>query len=260
MKNYIYKELIKIEKKGGRLSNTGNNVCFQLLREKTEARIPPNFQAKLNSLFYQAFKFIFKNGTGVIEKTYNKEKNKEDYIVNNYAFETLANKRAIKRLSGGARKKQLTNLGIATSEGSFLGLLGIGLPDIPIFIGVLLKSIYETAMSYGFSYDNDTEKYYILLLIEAALASGAKKRRLNTVIDKTAAEIDNNTSPNWDMESQMKQTAAALTNDLLVMKFIQGLPLVGVVGGAGNLDYCHKITDYAKLKYKKRYLLKKLSQ
>ena len=38
------------------------------------------------------------------------------------------------------------------------------------------------------------------------------------------------------------------------MKFIQGLPLVGVIGGAGDAICLKRVTDYASLKYQKRFL------
>ena len=41
------------------------------------------------------------------------------------------------------------------------------------------------------------------------------------------------------------------------MKFLQGIPLLGAVGGAYDVVYLKRITEYANLKYKKRFLLKK---
>lgn len=41
---------------------------------------------------------------------------------------------------------------------------------------------------------------------------------------------------------------------MLTSKFIQGLPIVGVVGGITNFKTLHDISTIAKLKYKKRYL------
>lgn len=41
------------------------------------------------------------------------------------------------------------------------------------------------------------------------------------------------------------------------MKFLQGIPLVGVVGGVYDMVYLKQITEYANLKYKKRFLAKK---
>ena len=38
------------------------------------------------------------------------------------------------------------------------------------------------------------------------------------------------------------------------MKFVQGIPVVGVLGGAANPVYYRKILRYVQLKYRKRYL------
>ena len=46
---------------------------------------------------------------------------------------------------------------------------------------------------------------------------------------------------------------------LLYMKFLQGIPIVGVAGGLADSVYLKKITDYADLKYRRRFLKKKLS-
>lgn len=258
MEAHIYKELQKIEKKEERLFNQKGNMDIKIFTKKVEAKIPPDFHARLNNVFYHGFKLVFQKGVGVIEKTYNKEKSQDNYDINNYAFDLLEDKRGVRRLTKAAHKKHLTNMGIAAGEGGVLGVLGIGLPDIPIFIGVLLKSLYETALSFGFSYESDEEKYYILLLIQGALGSGPKKRQLNPTIDQTAAQLDNNIAFNFDLDLQMRITAEALATDLLVLKFIQGLPIVGAVGSISNAYYCNKITDYGKTKYKKRYLLNKL--
>ena len=41
------------------------------------------------------------------------------------------------------------------------------------------------------------------------------------------------------------------------MKFLQGIPVVGAVGGLYDAVYMKRINEYANLKYKKRFLLKK---
>ena len=59
-----------------------------------------------------------------------------------------------------------------------------------------------------------------------------------------------------DFKLQMKETASAFAVDMLLLKFIQGLPVVGVIGGAANPVYYSKVMKYVQLKYRKRYLLK----
>ena len=60
-----------------------------------------------------------------------------------------------------------------------------------------------------------------------------------------------------DIKRQIEKTANALATDMLIMKFIQGIPFVGIIGGATNPVYYHKIKSYVELKYRKRYLLEK---
>ena len=68
-----------------------------------------------------------------------------------------------------ANRSNRTNVALTTIEGVALGTLGIGLPDIIVFVGMLLKGIYQTALNYGFDYDSLDEQNFILCMIEAAL-------------------------------------------------------------------------------------------
>lgn len=60
-------------------------------------------------------------------------------------------------------------------------------------------------------------------------------------------------------EEQIQKAARALSKELLYMKFLQGIPLVGVVGGAYDVAYMKQIGEYAKMKYQKRFLMDKKS-
>ena len=133
-----------------------------------------------------------------------------------------------------------------------MGLIGVGIPDIPVFTGMLLKSLYETALSYGYDYDRMDEKYFILLLIGAALRSGdelkAADERVNYFIEH-GAEPDDET-----MKTEVKIAAEGLSGELLYMKFLQGIPIVGAGGGAYDPIYIDRITRYAAMKYNRRFL------
>ena len=70
--------------------------------------------------------------------------------------------------------------------------------------------------------------------------------------------IRNPGEPDFDaVQTQIGITADDFALDMLVLKFIQGLPVVGVVGGLSNPVYFNKIMEYVRLKYHKRYLLNK---
>ena len=60
-----------------------------------------------------------------------------------------------------------------------------------------------------------------------------------------------------EWEEQLKGTAKTFALDMLLLKFLQGLPLVGVLGGAGNPVYYRRVMVYVQLLYYKRYLLRR---
>ena len=198
-----------------------------------------------------------KKGTGLIEKTYNKDQQKTDYQVREYAAGLKESRKTVKAFGRQSQGTRMKNLMISGVEGVGLGLLGIGLPDIPLFTAVILKSVYEIALSYGFEYESEKEQWFILKMIETALKKGEELERNNSLLN---AWIDQNGIGETvkGRKEQSKETAAALAEALLYMKFLQGIPVVGVAGGAADTVYLKKITDYAELKYKRRFLRKKI--
>lgn len=257
MNQAIQKQLKALQKKEDKFLEKKGKIPVLNQLEKLEQWIPATLTENLKKAFYFSFKLVFEKGTGIIEKTYQKEKIRTDYDIKNYAFEKRKNRKALKELDHQSSVKNRMNLGITAFEGTALGILGIGLPDIPVFLAVLLKGIYEIALSYGFSYDTEKEKYYILCLIETALISDEKKQEGNRHMDQIAYHMRSQIPLQFDIEIQLKTTANAMAMDMLYTKFVQGLPIIGIIGGLSNIVYFNKITEYAKLKYKKRYLLQK---
>ena len=49
-----------------------------------------------------------------------------------------------------------------------------------------------------------------------------------------------------------------LSKELLYMKFLQGVPVIGAVGGAYDVIYMKQISEYANLKYQRRFLQEKI--
>lgn len=153
----------------------------------------------------------------------------------------------------GARKDNLLNNGWTTVSGAALGLLGMGIPDIPLLVSTLLKGIYEIAIGYGFDYEAEEEKIYILRLIRTALSEGEQRSLFRRQLDSMSYVCGS-------LEEEIAMTAKVLSDALLVEKFVQGIPVVGVVGGLINHVVYTKISTLAGIKYKKRYLSYKLGE
>ena len=224
------------------------------LNRLLEEKVPDKLQQTLDTAFEKAFHLIFEKGTGVIEKTYNKEALEKAYKVNLYADEVYGTRKSLRKFTKNANKAGNTNVLLSGAAGMGMGLLGIGLPDIPVFTGMILKSIYEIALHYGFEYESEEEKYFILLLIEGAVSCGDLYTRMDNLIEDYIRMPQ--LPETYSQTTQIQKTSSMLSKELLYMKFLQGIPVVGVVGGAYDVVYMKKISEYARIKYQKRFLLK----
>ncbi|MCI6464297.1 MAG: EcsC family protein [Faecalicatena sp.] len=226
-----------------------------LLNRKLAGKVPPKLQSTLYMGFAKAFELIFEKGTGIIEKTFKKEKMEQDYQVRQYTADVRQDKKALGSFSKKAQGTGAKNLILSGVSGIGMGILGIGLPDIPVFTGMILKDIYEIAIHYGYGYETKEEKYFILLLIQGAVSYGEKLERIDSEINEF---IEQEKIPeNYEERVQIQRAAGMLSKELLYIKFLQGIPIAGVVGGAYDAVYMQRITEYAGLKYRRRYLVEK---
>ncbi len=261
MDQVLIKQLKKINRKEKTILNTKENSFLKNkilpLVDKIQERVPEKLNSTLETAFYKSFRLFFEKGNKYIEKTYNKDDKQFEFEINDYAIDRKLNNKSIRRLDKPSNYSNIINTSFSVLEGSVLGALGIGLPDIPLFISLIIKTINEVALSYGFDYNTAEEKSYILLLIRGALSKTEQQKKVNKEIDSFADKVDHQKAGTINLEEQMKLTSAVLSDSLLTAKFIQGIPIVGAVGGIVNYNITQKIGRYSKLKYKKRYLLKK---
>lgn len=223
------------------------------LTDKIAQRIPEKLAATLDKAFYKAFFLIFEKGTGAIEKTFDAEELRTEFRVNDFRMEQKPNRKSLRKMEQAGKKSRLFHSCATAMEGIGLGALGIGLPDIPVFLAMLLRSLYEIAASYGYAYRERAEQILILRMITAALTDGAEKRQADALVDAWAE----GTATARSFEEEVQAASTALSQAMLTAKFIQGLPLVGIAGGISNPILYRRITTYAALKYKKRYLSEK---
>lgn len=222
------------------------------LNSMVARHVPDGLQEKLDAAFAKAFKLIFEKGTGIIEKTYDREGIREQFDEARLSAH-MRKGNGLRKVLWNARGSRAKNIVYSGIEGIGLGAAGIGLPDIPLFTGMLLKGIYEVALHFGYEYESEKEKYFILRIIEVALKHGsaldAENQALNEWIEEEKLPIG------YDRDEQIERTSAAISKELLYMKFLQGLPIVGALGGAYDPVYMQKILSYAELKYHRRFLL-----
>ena len=253
-RDYWKKEWTSLEKREAKFLVKQWNEKPSVIQDKLSDKVPEKLETTLNTAFTKAFGLVFEKGTGIIEKTYNKEKHSHNFKINEFAADLKGNRKNVKAFSKNANASRTKNLLVSAVEGVGFGVLGVGIPDIPVFTGVILKSIYEIALSYGFEYESQEEQYFILKLIEVSMLHGEAFETENNLLNP---QIDFQMFCDVTAEKKQQQivkTAECLSRELVYMKFLQGIPIVGVAGGIADSVYLKKITDYADLKYKRRFL------
>lgn len=248
------KELAAVLKKERRFLESRKDRKQSLINRKLEQLVPAKLQETLDSAFAKAFGLIFEKGTKVIEKTYDRKSLEIDFYENDYRNTVLETKKTLRAFSKKAKAAGNKNLIFSGAAGIGMGILGVGIPDIPVFTGLLLKSVYEIALDYGFDYGSEKERAFVLWIIEGAVSYGEK-------IAETDEKIENfiktgELPVNYDREEAIKSASANLSKEVLYMKFVQGIPIIGAVGGFYDAVYMKRINEFANIKYRKRQLLK----
>lgn len=245
----IEKELSALRRREDRLARAARNARPPRWKTELEQRVPEKARRGLEAAFARAFTLVFDQGTPIIARTYDRKELESTHSALDRAVLDHGDRRALRQMK---KAPHLAELALTTAEGVGLGLLGIGLPDLVLFVGMLLRGVYETALRYGVCYDAPSERFLILCMMEAAITVGPafeeKELRVNRLLDGSYLPTE------AELAAQTRQTADAFADELLVLKFLQGLPLVGALGGAANPLCYHKILRYAALKYRKRYL------
>ena len=252
------KELLAVEKQEQKMEQAALKAKPAAWKKELEYHIPERVYTGLESAFCKGFGVVFEQGRVIIEKGYNKEDLQADHAIRDFAVKLKGGRKELKQMHKSAKQSDLVNMAVTTVEGIGLGALGVGMPDIVLFLGTLLKGIFETALNYGFDYESRQEQLLILKMMQTALSNGEswvqRNAEVEEMLEQETVDITDDA-----FKQQVKDTASAFAVDMLLLKFIQGLPVVGIIGGAANPIYYSKVMKYVQLKYRKRYLLKQKS-
>ena len=234
----------------------------QLNREPTrldmflEEKVPVRLEATLDAAFSKAFHLIFAKGSTIISKTFSADRILEEFESDTADLEELGGGRQMRRFKRRAIATGTAHTIVSTVTGAALGFVGGTIPDIILFITLLLRNIYKISMKYGYAFDTEEEQKFILRVIAAAVQDGDDMIRANKEVNRLIRE--GLSSDDSSVDDRINEAAVALAHALLLMKFLQKIPVVGVIGGASDFIYMERISDYAVLKYQRRFLIDQL--
>lgn len=224
-----------------------------LLDAKVGELAPESLLETLHTAFSKAFSAVFEKGTGLIDWAGRQDRRRADCRVRQYAADQREDHRALRAFSKAAGAAGRGNVLLSGAAGIGMGLVGAALPDVPLFTAMLLKCVYETGESFGFSHDTPSERRFVLRLIEAALSDGAELRDRNQALN--AFIQDGCWRDQLPEEVQLRATARQVSEAVLYGKILQGIPLVGVLGGAEDAILLGRVQRYAAIKYERRFLI-----
>lgn len=216
--------------------------------------VPEKLAGALEAAFCKAFALVFEKGAGPLLRA--GRRRERDCRVRQYAADLQEDRRTLGAFSRAAESGGWGNVLLSGAAGAGMGVLGIGLPDIPVFTAMLLKSLYETAASFGFPCGTAAERRFVLALIETALCTGAELRSRSRALD-AFAQTERWPQGTPGLAEQMESAARRLSAAMLYGKFLQGVPVVGVLGGAEDAVCLRRIQRYAAIKYRKRFLIRR---
>lgn len=185
----------------------------------------------------------------------------------------MPTRKHIRENSRIARRQRTASTVAAGVEGAGLGLLGIGIPDIPLFLAALFRNLYKLCLHYGIDYENPEEKELLLEMIALSLYQGEDFQQRDAALNRRLYEM---AVKDWRIREKtgkagaaaageakrsvssdaVREAARALSGELLYLKFLQGIAIVGVIGGACDSICMSRISKYASLKFERRHLLR----
>ncbi len=225
------------------------------------SKIPPKALSALETAFEKGFLLLFNKGDGFIEKSGSLSRVRATYDDHEDSLYRMIHTSTLKSIDKSAKNISWSNKGFSTVEGTVLGIFGIGLPDIPLFLAMLLKNIYEIAACYGIDYRRPEEKKYTLELLKVVFSKGEDQRAYSLLCNEIGNKIDQGQAHDMDLGPEdISYVSRVLAGNMLVAKFVQGMTFVGILGGPLNLHLMHKVSKIARLKYKKRFLYRLLNQ
>ena len=137
----LRRELLKIQTEEQKLRKKAETAKPADWKKALEQKIPEKVYTGLETAFCTGFSLVFKHGRKLIELTYKKETLKQEHILRDQAVQTEGSRRDFKQMQKNVRNAGLKNMAATTAEGMALGALGVGMPDVVLFLATLLKGV-----------------------------------------------------------------------------------------------------------------------
>lgn len=161
-----------------------------------------------------------------------------------------------------SEKLQKNRANIATVQGASTGFGGIFTLaiDIPVILGLALKTLQEIAMIHGYNPNDKQERIFIVKCIQFASSDIVGKEQILKELTTTF----NNPNSTENMMSQLKgwqEVFYTYRDNFGMKKLFQMIPIAGMIFGAIiNKSMIQDIAEAGIMLYRKRRVLERLRE
>lgn len=152
---------------------------------------------------------------------------------------------------------------LATIQGATTGFGGIFTlaVDIPVLLGLSLKTLQEIAIAYGYNPNDRDERIFIVKCLQFSSADVVGKQ---AILNELSTFYENDESKSNEMVSQLqgwREVVYTYRDQFSWKKLLQMVPVAGMVFGAlTNRSMIHDMAETAIILYRKRRILERLAE
>jgi len=227
---------------------------FKLLDKVT----PKWIQKKIAELVDELGSYIQTGGKYLVNELATIDKiNKLSSYQNIHSLEKIRNLpiEEMKRITEQFSKSRAA---FATVQGATTGVGGLFtlVVDVPVILGLALKTLQEIAIIHGYDPNDKKERIFIVKCLQFALADIVGKE----AILKELSRMDE--KPSGDMIQQLKgwqEVFYSFRDQFGWKKFFQAIPVAGIIFGAfANRSMMEDIAEAGSMLYRKRRVKERL--
>ncbi|WP_243292657.1 EcsC family protein [Bacillus sp. FJAT-47783] len=152
---------------------------------------------------------------------------------------------------------------IAMTQGATTGIGGIFTLtiDIPLILGISIKTLQEIAISYGYDPNEKQERIFIVKCLQFASSDIVGKQAILDELSSFASSNENFKKQTISQMQGWKEVMMNYRDNFGWKKLFQMIPIAGIIFGSFvNKSMVEDIGEAGKMLYKKRRILEKLEQ
>ena len=140
-----------------------------------------------------------------------------------------------------------------STEGGVAGFYGLpgAVADVPVLLGLALRSVNVFAASYGFAPTTDEERAHALSVVAASAALGARTKQ----VSRAAIAFGGQIAGKEIVQKLLERLPRELIVRLAALNTSKAAPLAGAVTGAAfNGWFLQSVAVHARFAYRQRFL------